>query len=111
MFIPVLPTAPFILLAAACFMRSSKRLHGWLVTHPTLGCHIEDYQAGRGLQARTKLVALTTLWASVLFSAYFFVPLLAADVGLVVIAGAMTVYILRLPTCAAPGSKREGPGS
>lgn len=101
MFVPVLPTAPFILLAAACFMRSSEKLHEWLVTHPRFGCHIEDYLAGRGLQARTKAVALTTLWASILASAYFFVPLPVADAVLVLVAAAVTVYILRLPTCSA----------
>ncbi len=100
--IPVLPTAPFVLLAAACFLRSSERLHGWLVSHPVFGHHIEDYLAGRGLRVRTKVVALTTLWASVLLSVLVFVPLLAADVAIVAIALAVTVYILRLPTC--PGN-------
>lgn len=100
MVVPVLPTAPFVLLAAACFLHSSERLHGWLISHPTFGRHISDFLAGRGLQARTKLVALTTLWLSVLASAYFFVPLLAIDLLLVTIALAVSVYLLRLPTCA-----------
>ncbi len=97
--VPVLPTAPFVLLAAACFLRSSERLHHWLISHPTFGCHVEDYLAGRGLQARTKVVALTTLWMSVLASAYFFVPLLAVDLLLIAIAASVSVYLLRLPTC------------
>jgi len=99
LFVPVLPTAPFVLLAAACFLRSSERLHRWLVSHPTFGCHVEDYLAGRGLQARTKAVALATLWLSTLASAYFFVPLLAVDLLLITIAAAVSVYLLRLPTC------------
>jgi hypothetical protein len=40
--LPVLPTAPFVLLAAACFMRSSERLHSWLVGHRVFGRHIGD---------------------------------------------------------------------
>jgi uncharacterized membrane protein YbaN (DUF454 family) len=99
--VPVLPTAPFVLLAAACFMRSSERLHGWLVRHPLFGCHIEDYLAGRGLRAKTKFVALLTLWASVAASAALFVPLLLVDLLLIAIAAGVTLYIMRLPTCAA----------
>ena len=99
LFLPVLPTTPFVLLAAACFLRSSERLHRWLVEHPTFGVHIGDYLEGKGLQRRTKVVALVTLWASVSFSTVFFVPLPVADIIIVAIAAAVTVYILRLPTC------------
>lgn len=95
--LPVLPTAPFVLVAAACFMRSSERLHSWLVEHPTFGIHIRDYLEGKGLHRRTKVLALVTLWASILFSAIVLVPLLAVDVLLVAIAAGVTVYILRLP--------------
>jgi len=99
MFVPVLPTAPFVLLAAACFMRSSERLHRWLVEHPTFGSHIEDYLAGKGLRRRTKVVALATLWGSVTLSVALFIPLLAVDAVVIVVAAAVTVYIVRLPTC------------
>lgn len=99
--VPVLPTAPFVLLAAACFLRSSERLHRWLVSHPVFGRHVADFLAGRGLRWRTKTVALVTLWASVLASAILFVPLLLVDLLLVAVAGAVSVYLLRLPTCAS----------
>lgn len=101
LFVPVLPTAPFVLIAAACFMRSSERLHAWLVSHPQLGCHIEDYLAGRGLRRRTKVLALTMLWVSVLASAILFVPLLMVDVLLIGVAAGVSAYLLRLPTCPA----------
>ncbi len=97
--VPVLPTAPFVLLAAACFMRSSERIHAWLIGHPLFGHHVEDYLAGRGLRARTKAVALTTLWASVTLSVVLFIPLLVADLAVAAIALAVSIYILRLPTC------------
>lgn len=106
--VPVLPTAPFVLLAAACFLRSSDRLHHWLVTHPLFGHHIEDFLAGRGLATRTKVVALATLWTSVLFSVVVFVPLVAVDALLVAIAAAVSVYIIQLPTC---GSHARGLGT
>jgi hypothetical protein len=105
--VPVLPTVPFLLLAAACFLRSSERLHRWLVTHPVFGHHIDDYLAGRGLRPRVKVTALLTLWASILVSAFLFVPLLWADAVMVAVAAAVSVYILRLPTCP-PGPPPDG---
>jgi uncharacterized membrane protein YbaN (DUF454 family) len=101
--VPVLPTVPFLLLAAACFLRSSKRWHAWLVSHPVFGRHIADYLEGRGLRARTKVVALAMLWASMLLSVLVFVPLLAVDVLLLAIAAAVSVYLLRLPTSSESG--------
>ena len=97
-FLPVMPTTPFLLLATACFMRSSERLHTWLTRHPKYGRQITDYFEGKGLTRRTKIVAISTLWASILVSAVFFVPLFAVDVLLVLTAIATTVYLWRLPT-------------
>ena len=98
--VPILPTVPFLLLAAACFLRSSERWHRWLVSHPVFGPHIADYLAGRGLRARTKVVAIAMLWASVLVSVVLLVPLLAVDVVLLAVATGVSVYLLRLPTAA-----------
>lgn len=95
--VPVLPTTPFVLLAAACFVRSSERLHDWLLSSPRFGPLIRDYLEGRGLTARTKAVALVMLWAGVLTSAVLFVPLRVVDLLLIVIAVGVSVYILRLP--------------
>jgi uncharacterized membrane protein YbaN (DUF454 family) len=107
-FLPILPTAPFILLAAACFMRSSESLYRWLVEHPTFGIHIKDYLDGKGLQRGTKVAALLALWASVVASAWLFVPFAVADAVIVAIAGAVTIHILRLPTCDSDvGTRRS----
>lgn len=96
--VPVWPTTPFMLLAAACFMRSSERLHRWLVEHPRYGHHIRDYLEGKGLRLRAKILAVSTLWASTLLSVSAFVPQLAIDLLLVAIAGGVTIYLVRLPT-------------
>jgi hypothetical protein len=106
--LPILPTVPFVLLAAACFLRGSERHYRWLVSHPVFGPHIADYHAGKGLRRRAKIVALVTLWASVLLSVLVFVPVLAADVAMLAVAAAVSVYILRLPTCRDAGD--DGPG-
>jgi len=107
--VPVLPTVPFVLLAAACFLRGSERWHTWLVSHPVYGPHIAGYLAGRGLRARTRVVALVTLWASVLFSVVILVPWLAVDVLLVLVAAGVSVYLVRLPT-RRPGDGAPGTG-
>jgi uncharacterized membrane protein YbaN (DUF454 family) len=107
--LPVLPTVPFVLLAAACFLRSSERRYHWLVRHPVFGPHIADYLAGRGLRPQVKLVALLTLWASVLVSVLAFVPLLVADMIVLAVAAAVSVYILRLPS-RRPLGDDPGPG-
>lgn len=61
-FLPMWPTTPFLLLATACYVRASKRLHVWLVTHPRLGCYVQDYISGRGMPRRSKITALSMLW-------------------------------------------------
>ena len=107
--VPVLPTVPFVLLAAACFLRSSPRWHRWLVTHPVLGRHVSDYLEGRGLRPRAKILALATLWASVLLSVFLVVPILAVDVLLVAVAAAVSIYLLRLPTATGGVPPEEDP--
>ena len=57
-FLPVLPTTPFLLLAAACFVRSSRRFYLWLVGHPRLGPWICDYLDGEGIPLKGKVYAI-----------------------------------------------------
>ena len=96
-FVPLLPTTPFLLLASACYLRGSKRMHDWLLSHGRLGAYIRAYEEGRGIPLRAKVVALTMMWASLGFVAYRYpVPWLQA-LALAIGAG-VTVYLLRLPT-------------
>jgi uncharacterized membrane protein YbaN (DUF454 family) len=48
-FVPILPTTPFLLLAAACFMRSSERFYHWLINNRILGAYVRDYMEGKGI--------------------------------------------------------------
>lgn len=56
-FLPVLPTTPFLLLAAACFARSSRRFYLWLVEHPRLGPWVRDYLDGHGIHSKPRSTA------------------------------------------------------
>ena len=98
-FLPVLPTTPFLLLAAACFARSSKRFYLWLVLHPKLGPWVRDYLDDQGLPLKGKIWALILMWASISFSIWL-VPLPWARGFMLLSAICVTVYILKQKTRA-----------
>ncbi|SDK70711.1 hypothetical protein SAMN05216189_10487 [Pseudomonas delhiensis] len=92
-FLPLLPTTPFLLLAAACFMRSSQRFYDWLVSHPRLGPWISDYLEGNGIPLKGKLYTVGLMWISIGFSCYL-VPHLWARVFMLASAVLVSLYIL-----------------
>lgn len=63
-FLPLLPTVPFMLLAAFCFARSSTRLHDWLVSHPTFGPPIRDWRNHGAISRRAKILATISIAAA-----------------------------------------------
>ncbi|KWR77657.1 MULTISPECIES: YbaN family protein [Pseudomonas] len=92
-FLPLLPTTPFLLLAAACFMRSSQRFYDWLVSHPRLGPWIGDYLEGNGIPLKGKLYTVGLMWISIGFSCYL-VPHLWARVFMLASTVLVSLYIL-----------------
>jgi uncharacterized membrane protein YbaN (DUF454 family) len=102
--VPVLPTTPFLLLAAACFVRSSPRMHDWLLTHPRLGPYV-SFVDGGGMPARAKRNALVVLWLAITASCVVAVAS-GADAtvkavvvaALVLVATLVTRYVVRLPS-------------
>lgn len=98
-FLPVLPTTPFLLLAAACFARSSPRLLHWLNHNRWFGVYIRRYREGLGIPLREKALTIVALWLTIGVSAIFFVPLWWVKLLLVAIALAVTVHIARVSTC------------
>jgi hypothetical protein len=59
--LPLLPTTPFLLVAAICFSRGSQRMHDWLINHPTLGPPIVNWQTNRTITRKIKVVALFSM--------------------------------------------------
>ncbi len=96
-FVPVLPTTPFLLLAAACFARSSQRFYHWLVGHPKLGPWIRDYLHGNGIPLKGKVYAIGLMWLSIAFSCYL-VPLPWARGFMLSSAILVSLYILKQKT-------------
>ncbi len=98
LFLPLLPTVPLLLLAAACFARSSERCHRWLLEHPRFGSTLQGYLDGEGIPRRAKRNALLMLWLTLPTSALLFVPILWVQILLFGIALAVTTYLVLLPT-------------
>lgn len=94
--LPLLPTTPFMLLAAALFARSSPRFHHWLLTHPWFGPPIVDWQQYRAIRrhARRRAVLLILLTFSVSLAV---VPLLWVKGLLLVIMAVLLTWLMRLP--------------
>jgi uncharacterized membrane protein YbaN (DUF454 family) len=97
-FLPLLPTVPLLLLAAACFARSSPRCYTWLLDHPRLGPLVSDYLEGNGIPLRAKIWAILLLWTSISLSTLMLVLILPVKLTLFTVAIGVTVYLLRLPT-------------
>lgn len=67
-FIPILPTTPFLLLSSFCYVRSSERLYNWLINHKIFGEYIYNYMTYRAVKRSTKIGALIFLWLSLILS-------------------------------------------
>lgn len=96
-FLPLLPTVPFLLLAAACFARSSERFHSWLLQHHHLGPMIRSYLDGQGIPLRSKIFTILLLWFTISVSALFMTTPFWMKTTLFAIGCAVTIYLLRLP--------------
>ena len=96
-FLPVLPTVPFFLLALACFARSSGRFYDWLLNHAHFGPIIRPYTEGKGMTRSSKVKAIALLWASIAFSAFYLVEIDWVRGMLFFISCCVTLYLLKLP--------------
>jgi len=96
-FLPLLPTVPLLLLAAACFARSSQRFHSWLLQHPYLGPMIRGYLDGQGIPLKSKICAISMVWVTIPVSALLLTDLYWVKVTLLAIGCGVTIYLLRLP--------------
>lgn len=96
-FLPILPTTPFLLLASACYLRGSDRMHRWLMNQRHLGPYLRNFQAGRGIPLRAKIAALAVMWTSLTISMWV-VPLPWVRVLLLIPGIGVTIYLYRMRT-------------
>jgi uncharacterized membrane protein YbaN (DUF454 family) len=106
-FLPLMPTTVFLLMAAACYARSSERFHRRLVEHPVLGPYI---QHRRGLTTRQKTYILTALWVSLLITMYFTARAPWMRALLALVGAGVTLHVVRIPVpdVELHGQKAEG---
>ena len=91
--VPVLPTTPFLLLAAGCYLRSSPRFYNWLMTNRLFGAYIRNYIEGRGIPVKVKLFIIILLWAAIGVSIWLTANL-TVTVILLIIAAGVTLHII-----------------
>ena len=97
-FLPLVPTTPLLLLAAACFAKSSDRFYKWLVNNRYLGSFIRNYRDRKGVHFKIKAGALTFMWAVMLYTALFVIKILIIKIILIIIAIAVTIHLFRIKT-------------
>jgi uncharacterized membrane protein YbaN (DUF454 family) len=106
-FIPLLPTTPFLLLAAACYFRSSQKFYNWLINNKLLGNYIRNYRDGNGIPLNVKIFTISLLWITMGCSVLFAVDALFIRVILVLIAIGVTIHILSVRTANGPKALLE----
>ncbi len=97
-FLPVLPTTPFLLLSATLFLRSSQRLYSWLLSHPYLGEYIRNFKEYRAVPLRVKIVSVSLVWLTLLYCALFVAKEWWMSAVFIAIALGVSIHILHYKT-------------
>ena len=96
--LPLLPTTPFLLLAAVCYARSSERWYRWLLYNRWFGSYIRNWHEGKGIPMKTKALSILFLILTMGYSAVVVVPFFIGKVALIIVAVCISVHILSFPT-------------
>lgn len=95
--LPLLPTTPFLLLSAACYLRSSEKLHSWLINHKIFGQYILNYEHG-AMSLKAKIFVLGFLYLSIGHVIFFTESVLPMKIGLFAVIIGVTIHLLKLKT-------------
>ena len=95
--LPVLPTTPFLILAAICFSYSSEKFYNSIISNKYFGKNVKDYLDGRGIPLKAKIAAVGILWVSISVS-WWFINILWVRILLPTLALLITWFILKEPT-------------
>jgi len=97
-FLPLLPTTPFLLLAAYCYAKSSERFYNWLITNRICGKYIRNYREGLGMKLQHKLFVIILLWLTIGYSAIAVITNKWIKLVLIIIAISVTIHLIKLKT-------------
>jgi len=96
-FVPILPTTPFLLLTSFCYLRSSNRLYNWVINHRIFGSFIDNYMNNRAVEMKAKIVSLIFLWTTLGVSIFIFSSL-HLRIFLFAVGIGVTIHLLTLKT-------------
>ena len=97
-FVPVLPTTPFLLLSAACYVRSSNRLYSWLINHKLFGKFIKDFRESRSISLRNKIISLVAMTLMIALSIFLVAEAFYLKIILLILGVVGFIVILSIPT-------------
>ncbi len=97
-FLPLMPTTVFLLLAAYCYSRSSDRFHNWLLNNRWLGRYIKNYKSGEGISVRQKATTISVLWATIGFSIWYVAGAFWLTLLLAAVAIGVTIHLVMIKT-------------
>jgi uncharacterized membrane protein YbaN (DUF454 family) len=97
-FLPVLPTTPFLLLAAYCYGRGSERICHWLVYRSWVGSYIRNYQSGRGIPLKLKTLIIALLWLTIGSTIWLVALTWWLKIALVIVAIVVSIHLFRMKT-------------
>jgi len=106
LFLPIVPTVPFVLIAAACFAKSSETFHSWLMSNPLFGKYLRDHQEGRGVPRIFKVLSIAGVWVMTAISITQLKETRWKVISLVV-AFIVTVYFLALRSRREDGKTND----
>ena len=93
-FVPLLPTTPFLLLTAFFYTKGSQRSYNWLMNQPVLGKYIRDYRENKIIPLRAKIISLVLMWASMTYCVICLIHKWPIRMLLVMIAVGVTIHVL-----------------
>jgi len=96
-FLPLLPTTPFLLLSAFCFAKSSDKFYQWLILNRVFGSYIQNYREKKGIPLKAKIMSVSLLWISIL-SSIILLKNIYFTIILPVIALLVSIHLLRMKT-------------
>lgn len=97
-FLPILPTTPFLLLAAACYFRSSEKFYNRLMNNKWLGNYFKNYRENKGIPLKAKVLSFSFLWLTLGYSVFFVVNNFLLRVILILIGIGVTIHIFSIRT-------------
>ena len=97
-FLPLLPTTIFLILASACFVKSSPRANEWLKNNKYLGPYLKNYQDKTGLTIKSKIFSIVFLWVSIMVSAFLLTDKFYIRIILLAIAIGVSIHLTLVKT-------------